>query len=150
MKQVGDYTYRDISSINENSTLRRVIRTMKLHRASAVPVVDSLGEYKGCISEQDILNAAVPAYMKSMYDTSFMAGLDQITVNLAGMLDEKAMNFLDENYPFVSPGDSMSYAADLLYRAKGTILPVVDGKMLVGLITRIDVLAVALDEGQTD
>lgn len=149
MKKVRDYTYRDISSINENSTLRRVIRTMKLHRASAVPVVDSLGKYMGCISEQDILDAAVPSYMKSMYDTSFMAGLDQITVNLAGLLDEKAINFLDENYPYVSPDDSMSYAADLLYRARGTILPVVEGEMVVGLITRIDVLAVALDEDQT-
>lgn len=150
MKQVLDYTYRDISSINENSTLRRVIRTMKLHRASAVPVVDSLGKYKGCISEQDILDAGVPGYMKSMYDTAFMAGLDQITLNLAGMLEEKAINFVDENYPFVSPADSMSYAADLLYRAKGTILPVVEGDVLVGLITRIDVLAVALDEDQTE
>ena len=145
MKQVRDYTYRDISSINEDSTLRRVIRTMKLHRASAVPVVDHLGEYIGCISEQDILDAAVPSYMKSMYDTSFMAGLDQITLNLNGMLEEKAINFLDQNYPSVSPADSMSYAADLLYRAKGTILPVVEGKMLVGLLTRIDVLGVALD-----
>jgi CBS domain-containing protein len=119
---------------------------MKLHRASVVPVVNQLGEYIGCICEQDILDAAVPSYMKSKYDTSFMARLDQITPNLRRVLDEKAINFFDKEYPYVSPDDSMSYAADQLYRVKGTILPVVEGKTLIGLITRIDVLAVVLDD----
>jgi predicted transcriptional regulator len=119
---------------------------MKLHRASVIPVVNQFGEYIGCICEQDILDAAVPSYMKSMYDTSFMAALDQITPNLRSVLNEKAINFLDKEYPYVSPNDSMSYAADLLYRVKGTILPVVEGKTLFGLITRIDVLAVVLDD----
>ena len=141
-----DYVFRDISSVNENSSLRRVIGTMKLHRSSAVPVVNSLGEYIGCINEQDILDAAIPSYMKSIYDTSFMAGIDQITANLSTLLDEKAVRFLDEKYPSVSPNDSMSYAADLLYRSKGTILPVVEGKTLIGLISRIEILTIALGE----
>jgi CBS domain-containing protein len=145
MKRVRDYVYKDLSSVNENSSLRRVIKTMKLHRASAIPVVNLLGEYVGCISEQDILNAAVPAYMKSMRDTSFMAGLDQITTHLQAMLEKKAYDFVDEKYPCVSPDDSMSYAADLLYRIKGTILPVVEGKKLIGLLTRIEILSVSLD-----
>jgi len=146
MKRVRDYVFRDISSVNENSSLRRVIGTMKLHRSSAVPVVNSLGEYIGCINEQDILDAAIPSYMKSIYDTSFMAGIDQITANLSTLLDEKAVRFLDEKYPSVSPNDSMSYAADLLYRSKGTILPVVEGKTLIGLISRIEILTIALGE----
>jgi len=146
MKKVSDYIHKDITSVSENSSLRRVIKTMKLHRMSAVPVVNKLGEYVGCISEQDILNVAVPTYMKSMYDTSFMAGLDQITTHLKDKLDEIAIRFVDEKYPSVSPEESMSYAADLLYRQKGTILPVVEGKTLIGLLTRIEILSVSLDE----
>ncbi|TLX75805.1 CBS domain-containing protein [Labilibacter sediminis] len=145
MKKVCDYIHKDISCVNEKSSLRRVINTMKLHRLSALPVVNMLGEYVGCISEQDILNAAVPTYMKSMLDTSFMAGLDQITIHLHRKLDENVVQFVDVNYPSVSPDDSMSYAADLLYRLKGTILPVVDGKTLIGLLTRIEILSVSLD-----
>jgi CBS domain-containing protein len=145
MKKVRDYIHKDISSINENSSLRRVIKTMKLHRLSALPVVNMLGEYVGCITEQDILNAAIPTYMKTMYDTSFMAGLDQITIHLQKKLEEKALKFVDESYPCVSPDDSMSYAADLLYRLKGTILPVVEDQILLGLVTRIEILSVTLD-----
>jgi CBS domain-containing protein len=145
MRKVKDYILKDISSVNENSTLRRVIRTMRLQRLSAIPVVNTLGEYIGCITEQDIMEAAIPNYMKSIYNTSFMADLDQITTHLQGILDDKATSFIDEKYPWVSPNDSMSYAADLLYRSKGTVLPVVDGKTLVGLITSIEILCVSLD-----
>lgn len=145
MRRVKDYILKDISSINENSTLRRVIRTMRLQRLTVLPVVNALGEYIGCITEQDIMNAAIPNYMKSIYNTSFMADLDQITTHLQGILDEKATALIDEKYPWVSPSDSMSYAADLLYRSKGTILPVVEGKILIGLISSIEILCVSLD-----
>ena len=145
MRRVKDYILKDISSVNENSTLRRVIRTMRLQRLTALPVVSILGDYIGCITEQDILDAAIPNYMKSIYNTSFMADLDQITSHLQGILDQKAITLIDEKYPWVSPSDSMSYAADLLYRSKGTILPVVDGKTLVGLISSIEILCVSLD-----
>ena len=145
MRKVKDHIYKDISSVNENSTIKRVIRSMRLQRLSAVPVVNSLGEYIGCISEQDILNAAIPNYMKSIYNTSFMANLDQITSHLKDILEEKAIGFINEKYPCVSPNDSMSYAADLLYRTKSTILPVVEGKTLIGLITPIEILCISLD-----
>ena len=146
MKRVKDYMHKDITSVNENSTLRRVIQTMKLHRMSAVPIVDQQGYYIGCITTNDILNASVPEYMKSISNTSFMANLDQITVHLRSILDENAGSFLDKKCISVSPEDTMSYAADLLYRYKRTILPVVEGKVQVGWISKIDILYVSLDD----
>lgn len=145
MRRVKDYMHKDITSVNENSTLRRVIQTMKLHRLSAVPIVDHQGHYKGSITAQDILNASVPEYMKSISNTSFMANLDQITIHLQSILDEDAGKFIDKKCISVSPEDTMSYAADLLYRYKRTILPVVEGKVQVGWIHKIDILYVSLD-----
>lgn len=146
MRRVKDFMHKDITSVNANSKLRRVIQTMKLHRMSAVPIVDQQGHYIGCITTQDILNASVPEYMKSITNTSFMANLDQITNHLRSILDENAGNFIDEKCISVSPDDTMSYAADLLYRYKRTILPVVDGKVQVGWIHKIDILYVSLDD----
>lgn len=146
MKRVKDYMHKDITSVNENSTLRRVIQIMKLHRMSAVPVVDQQGFYMGCITARDILNASVPEYMKSISNTSFMANLDQITNHLRSILDEHAGNFIDKNCVSVSPEDTMSYAADLLYRYKRNILPVIEAKVQVGWISKIDILYVSLDD----
>lgn len=140
MRHVKDYIYHDISSVNENSTIRRVINTMKLNRTTALPVVDHLGHFVGCISERDILKASVPSYMKKIYNTAFMANLDQITLQLSSILDEKAIKFVDRDLPTLSPSDSMSYAADLLYRSQRMKLPVIENKQLVGFISRIDIL----------
>ncbi len=146
MKRVKDYMHRDITSVNESSNLKRVIRTMKLHRMSAVPIVDQQGYFKGCITASDILNASIPEYMKSISNTSFMANLDQITNHLRSILDENAGKFIDRQCISVSPDDTMSYAADLLYRHKRSVLPVVEGKVQVGWITKIDILYVSIDE----
>ena len=146
MKRVKDYMHKDITSVNENSKLRRVIKTMKLHRMVAVPIVDQQGHFKGCITARDILNASVPEYMKSISNTSFMANLDQITIHLRSILDENAGSYIDKNCISVTPDDTMSYVADLLYRYKRTILPVVEGKVQIGWISRIDILYVSLDE----
>lgn len=145
MKRVKEYMHKDITSVNDNSTLRRVIQIMKLHRMSAVPVVDQQGYYVGCITARDILNASVPEYMKSISNTSFMANLDQITNHLRSILNESAGSFIDKKCVSVSPDDTMSYAADLLYRYKRTILPVIEGKVQVGWISKIDILYVSLD-----
>ena len=78
MSKVSDFIYRDTTSVNATSDIKRVIRTMVLHRLSAIPVVNELGEYIGCISEIELLDASIPEYMKSIYNTSFMANLNQI------------------------------------------------------------------------
>ncbi len=146
MKRVKDYLFKDLSAVNEDSTIRRVINTMRLHRLRALPVVNYLGDYIGCISEQDILEAAIPTYIKSIYNTSFMADIDQTALYLRDILDEHVAAFVDKKYPWISPNDSMSYAADLLSRTNVPMLPVLHGKMIVGMITRIEILSVALDD----
>lgn len=146
MMLVKDYMHKNITSVSKNSALSRVIRIMKLHRLSAVPVVNSKGEYSGCVTAQDILNASVPEYMKMIGNTSFMANLDQVTSHLAGMLNENASTFIDKNCACLKPDDTMSYAADLLSRDKRTILPVVENKKHLGWITKIDIISIPLND----
>lgn len=145
---VKDYMHKTITSVGENSPLRRVIKIMKLHRMSAVPIVDQQGDFIGCITAQDILTATIPDYMKLMENTSFMANLDQVTNHLKGMLDEKAILFVDKKCGCLNPNDTMSYAADLLYRDKRTILPVIEGKKQIGWITKIDIISIPLDDNE--
>lgn len=146
MKLVKEFMHRDITSVSENSDLSHVIKIMKRHRMGAVPFVDQKGTYIGCITAQDVLNIAVPEYMKSIYHTSFMANMDQITNHLKEMLNEKAVRFMNKKRATLNPSDTMSYAADLLYRNKRTIIPVIEGKNQVGWITKIDIISMSLDK----
>ncbi len=146
MKYVKEYMHRDTTSVNDTATLGRVIKMMKLHRLNAVPVVDQKGAFIGCVTAQDVLNASIPEYMKSISNTSFMASVDQITLHLHSLLQDPVLKYIDKACTCVAPDDTMSYAADLLYRNKRTILPVVDQGMHVGWISKIDILSVSLDD----
>ncbi len=146
MKLVKDYMHKDITMLSEQSSLREVIQVMKRHRMSAVSIVDHNGYLVGCVTAQDILTASVPDYMKSMYNTSFMANIDQVTSHLRSILNTPAIYLIDKKCTFLTPTDSMSYAADLLSRDRRTILPVVDEKNQVGWITKIDIISMALDD----
>lgn len=145
MKSVGEYTFRDISSVYVDTPLSRVIKIMVRNHIGAVPVVNKLGEYIGCISEHDILAAAVPGYMKIMRSTLFMAEMNKTISHLKGLLDHPAKDFMDRNYPTISVNDKVSFAAETMYRLHHKILPVLEGKRLVGLLTRIDILAISLE-----
>lgn len=145
MNLVRDHMHRDITSLSENSTLAQVIRVMKLHRMGAVPIVDKQGHCIGCITARDVLKIAIPDYIQSIYNTSFMANMDQVTNHLKSILNEKAVRYLDRECVFLNPTDTMSYAADLLNRKKRTILPVIEGKVQVGWITKIDIISMALE-----
>lgn len=147
---VRDFMHKSITSVHETSTLRRVIRMMKLHRMSAVPVVDIQGDYIGCITAHDILTASIPEYMKLIENTSFMANLDQVTSHLESILDEKATLFIDKKCVSINPNDTMSYAADMLHRNQRFILPVVEGKKQIGWITKIDIISIPLSKEETD
>lgn len=144
MMFVKDHMTKDIVSACNKCTLRRVIQIMDLHRMNAVPVVNQMGEYIGCISESDILSTAMPNYMKSILNTSFLANIDLVSKHLRQLLDHTVVDYIDKDYPFVQPDDTLSYAADLLFRTKRNVLPVVKGKDLVGLFRRIDFLTIAM------
>ena len=146
MKVVRDYMAKDIISVSDQSLLRRVIQVMSRHRMCAVPVVDQLGEYKGCVSESDILSAAMPTYLKSIVNTSFLANIDLATKHLSKILDRPTLEFTDSKYPTVDPNESLSFAADLLFRSKRTVIPVVKDKTVVGLFSRLDFLSISLSE----
>lgn len=148
MKYIRDYIYKDISSISESSSLRKVVKTMRLHRICAIPVVDHLGQFLGVISEKEILHAAIPDYMKSISNTSFMANFDQVINNLKDILDERAEMFIDRDFPIVKPDDTLSFAADLLYRTNHNTLPVVENGIFQGFVSRIDIISGALNGHQ--
>lgn len=144
MRLVKDYMTKDIIAVNDSSTLKRLIQVMNLHHMCAVPVVDKMGEYIGCISESDILSSAMPSYMKSIKNTSFLANVDLVSKHLGKILNVPVGKFINIKYPIVNPDDTLSYAADLLFRSQQTVLPVVQNNYLVGLFSKLDFISVSL------
>lgn len=145
MKYVKDAYQRDLTAVSDSTPLVRVIHVMKRHRLNVIPVVDKKGNYIGSISEQDILSEAVPSYVKLMRSTSFMSEINRALRNLEGRIEVPCVEFVNRNYPTLTLNDTLSHAAEVMYREKKVMVPVIEDGQLAGLICRIDVLSFSLN-----
>jgi len=141
---VRDILYKDLISVSEHTTIRNLLRLLILNRISIVPVVNQLDEYLGCVSDKVILDMAMPKYMESMNNTSFLPDIDLIHDNLKNILDRQVHEVMPKDYPTVKLSDNVTYVADIMNKSGVREVPVVEGAMLIGKVHRIDILASCL------
>ena len=114
----------DIAYIDENCTLRQAIEKMKHYGYSAVPVINSAGNYVGTISEGDLLWEVLK------YDNIKDRNVKKIKVkDIMGSKSNKPVNI-------------NATIDDLFLRAtEQNFIPVIDDReIFIGIVTRSDVL----------
>jgi len=139
-----DILYKDLVSVSENTKIRTLLRLFIHNRISVVPVVNSNDEYISCISEKDIMNKAIPTYMKSFQDVSFLPNIDMLKDRVSAILDNTVKEVMPDNYPTAGLHDTATYVADLMNKTGIREIPIVEDGMLIGKVHRVDILASCL------
>ncbi|BCX04744.1 MAG: cystathionine beta-synthase [Candidatus Roseilinea sp.] len=120
---VGDFIQasplRPVVTAHADETLSAVIKRMKQHDFSQLPVVNGDGKLQGMVSESDILN-----YMLDNSHASF----NEVTI--ASLIRDAAT--VDESTP-------LNTLSDVLQKAKAAVL-VDDQRRVNGVITMMDVI----------
>ncbi|GIV84462.1 MAG: cystathionine beta-synthase [Candidatus Roseilinea sp.] len=120
---VGDFIQasplRPVVTAHADETLSAVIKRMKQHDFSQLPVVNGDGKLQGIVSESDILN-----YMLDNTHASF----NEVTI--ASLIRDAAT--VDESTP-------LNTLSDVLQKAKAAVL-VDDQRRVNGVITMMDVI----------
>ena len=118
------------SYIDRDQTLRQALEKMRYHGYTALPVLNSLGEYVGTVSEGDFLWSMIERDEGSMREQEDMKVSDIIRSDL---------------FPPLRIDSGMAQIAlDLLER---NFAPVVDDRgKFVGIVTRRDVLKYLSEE----
>ena len=112
------------ASLEENCTLRQGLEKMRHHGYTAIPVIDSEGEYKGTLSEGD--------FLWSMVDRNDFSMRSQEDVKIKEILKK------DELPPLHIDAGMAQIVMDIMER---NFSPVVDDRnKFVGIVTRRDVL----------
>jgi CBS domain-containing protein len=142
--KVRDVFCRDITSVSERMSLRSVIRLMLLSHTVAMPVVNLENRYLGCIEIADIMDACVPHYMKSLQRTGFMPDIERFYENLQNIQERRVADYLPRDYPSLHPDDAINVAADLLEKSRRQVLPVVEDELLLGTLSRLDIVSAVL------
>ena len=124
--RVADYMTRNLVTLKPHVSVNDSIRILLENRISGAPVVDDSGSLVGVFSESDCLKGALQA---SYHETEI------------GSVAE----YMTQDPQTISPDSSILDAAEIFIADHRRRLPVVDKGMLVGQISRRDLLR-AMDD----
>lgn len=144
MLTVADIMSRDVVSIKGTTTVREMAAIFDTMRFGTLPLVDDAGNLTGIVTASDLVEQDRPLHIPtviSIFDwviplggeSSLQRELDKITAQTAEEL-------ASTDVVTVTPSDPVSSAAEIMSSKKLHVLPVVDGKKLVGMVSRIDII----------
>lgn len=128
---VGKRMTRDVFTVSRGDTLKFASNLLREHRIHQLPVVEG-GELIGFLSGTDIRN--------STFEETTVAENGKIVVK-----NKTVEEIMTSEVITVSPWDTVEDALLVFHRRRLGALPVVEGKKLVGIITKADVLAAFCD-----
>ena len=118
-----------VVTIDADDTLLHATRMMKDNRIKHLPVVDRSGALVGIVTDRDLKKAsASDATTLEVHELLYL--LDKVTIQ----------SIMSKNVVTVDKGTPLKQAALLMVDKGIGCLPVMDGKQLVGIATRTDVL----------
>lgn len=148
MPTVADIMDSDPVSVSPDADVRTVISILQDHDLPGVPVVDEDNRIKGIITESDLVisdeeaDFHLPHYVNIMGGIVFLESMKHFEERARKAFAAQAADLMTADPLTVGPDDDVSEAGRLISTHHHNRLPVVDddGK-LVGVVTRVDVLA---------
>lgn len=114
-------------TIKPRDTIEHARQVMEEHRINQLPVVHD-DELVGMITDRDVRDA----YPSVLADPMRKASPDPHVVKVESVMTQNVLT--------MTPTDSITGAASLMRRERIGAVPIVQGKRLVGILTRSDLL----------
>jgi CBS domain-containing protein len=144
-------TVRDImdtqpASVTPEATVEEVVRALRDHELTGVPVVNSGGRCVGIITEEDLVMAGdegdlhLPHYIELFGGIVFLESMGRFEERLKRATASSAADMMTEDPVTIEPTATIQEAGRLMSHHKHNRLPVVEHGRLVGVVTRVDVL----------
>lgn len=118
---IAGYMVKHIMTVKQTDDVLVAIKQLLSHKTTCAPVVDNTGNIVGMLSEKDC--------MRVVLDSSYNQGMSG-----------KVEDFMRKEIISVNVDTSIVDLAEKLKDSSVRSFPVLDGKKLVGLISRTEVL----------
>jgi CBS domain-containing protein len=139
-------------TVRPDSSVEEVVRALRDHELTGLPVVNEGGRCVGIITEQDLViddeagKLHVPHYLELFGGVVVLEPLRHFEHRLRKVFASKARDMMTEDPVTVEASAPVTEAARLISQRHHNRLPVVEHGRLVGVVTRVDVLRALTDE----
>lgn len=139
-------------SVGPEGSVEEVVRLMGAHDASCVLVVNEGHRCIGIITEADLVigdeagDLHIPHYIELFGGVVFLEPLRRFETKLKKAFASRARDLMTEDPTTVDIQATAREAAKLIVQRHHNRLPVVEHGVLVGLVTRADVLGALVEE----
>jgi acetoin utilization protein AcuB len=119
----------NVLSIDENDTLLHAIRMMKDNKIKHLPVVNRSGDLVGVVTDRDLKEAsASDATTLEVHELMYL--MDKVKIH--GIMSREVST--------IEKSTEIKQAAAIMVEKGIGCLPVMEGKKLIGILTRTDLL----------
>lgn len=144
MLTVNDIMTREVVTVQGSTTVREMAAIFDEKRFGTLPLVDEGGNLTGIVTASDLVEQDRPLHMPtviSLFDWVIpLQGEGTLQRELDKMTAQTAAELASADVVTLSPNDPVSAAAEIMSSKKLHALPVVEGKKLVGMVSRIDII----------
>lgn len=136
---------RPAVSITPDTPARGVLKVLTENRMLGVPVVDADGYLVGFVSDGHLLTSALPKYLATIEDLSFIKESRDAWVHyLAESADRPVSEVMSTEVSSVELGKSeVAVAHKLVHDGASSVMVTKNGK-LVGIVNRLDLYAAVM------
>ncbi|MEA2439309.1 MAG: hypothetical protein QOH76_733 [Thermoleophilaceae bacterium] len=146
MPSVREYMDDDSATVSPDTTAEDVARLLGEHELHGVPVVNEAGRCVGIVTENDLVMADeegdlhIPHYIELFGGLVFLESVRGFEKRLKKAMAATAKDLMTADPTTIGPDADVHDAARLISSSGHNRLPVVEHGVLVGVITRADVL----------
>lgn len=144
MLTAGQVMTKDVVTVKKETTIRELAGIFTTRRISSAPVVDDNGDLIGIVTETDLVeqdkSLHIPTVI-SLFDwVIYLESARKFEKELKKMTGQTVGDIYTTEVETVAPATPIAEVADLMSSKKIHAIPVVEGRKVVGIIARIDLI----------
>ncbi len=152
MPTVGDIMERDVVTVQPHDTVETLLRVLREHELPSVPVVNEGGRCVGIVTESDLVlrdeeeDLRLPLHIDLFGGTVFLGPVKRFEERFKKAIAATVQDMMTPDPITIGADADVHEAARMIAEHRHNRLPVVEHGRLVGVVTRLDVLAAIVAE----
>ncbi|MCC7264449.1 MAG: CBS domain-containing protein [Candidatus Latescibacteria bacterium] len=147
----ADIMQREVISVQEELSIADLVELLYDHRISGVPVVDAGGALVGVISATDVLLGDMVLGQAPVTETDYHTHVDIHPDNWEVMRiepedDRRVRDLMSTGVITARPDTPVDELAGIMYTNRIHRLIVLEGELLAGIVTTIDILRAVMEK----